>query len=130
MELKRDEIGKRLEEFAASRFVLLKDFSNAIGIASSNLKTHYFTGKSLPGSEMIAKLMSLGCNVHWLFYGEYQNPFKEITIEDKVKNLENKINDLENENAVLRNSIVQIYNILKSAKKRRNSKKVVEVPVE
>lgn len=130
MELIREEIGKRLEEFAASRFVLLKDFSNAIGIASSNLKTHYFTGKSLPGSEMIAKLMSLGCNIHWLFYGVYPNIAKEMTIEYKVKNLENKINELENENKYLRSSIIQIHNILKTTKKRKIFKKNPEIIVE
>lgn len=116
MELNREEIGKRLEEFAYSRFSLLKQFSYEIGIASSNLKTHYFTGKSLPGTEMLAKLMSLGCDIHWLFYGEYKDKTKEVRIEHKVKKLESKVEDLEKENEILRNNLSQIKRILKNTK--------------
>lgn len=117
MELNREEIGKRLKEFASSRFILLKEFSYEIGVASSNLKTHYFSGKSLPGAEMIAKLMSLGCDIHWLFYGEYQDITKKESIEYKVKKLESKLMELEKENEILRNNLGQISAILKNTKK-------------
>jgi hypothetical protein len=121
MELNREEVGKRLEEFARSRFILLKDFAEAVGIASSNLKTHYFTGKNLPGSEMIAKLISLGCNIHWLYFGKYNNPVKEHVIENKVTKLKKEISNLKEENENLRNSLKQISSIIKSTKKQRPS---------
>jgi len=68
--IEREKIGERLESFCKNNFESQEAFAKKIGIASSNLRKFYFSGKSLPGSELLVKLSEIGCDIKWLLTGE------------------------------------------------------------
>lgn len=63
------ELGKRLKHFS-EEVGGVKKLAELLGISQPNLSGSYISGKSVPGGEMIAHLMELGCNIGWLFTGQ------------------------------------------------------------
>lgn len=73
MTAKKEEIGKRLRDFADKHYPSYVAFSKEIGISPADL-TKYFGGKNLLGAEYLAKLNDLGCDINWLLTGETMKP--------------------------------------------------------
>lgn len=63
--MNRLEVGNRLRGFLKEKYGKLAKGADALGMSPSGLQM-YLTGKRLPGSEMISKLKSLGCDTDWL----------------------------------------------------------------
>ncbi len=83
-------LGKRLKEFAKSNFNNLSDFSIALGISRENLY-RYFNDTVSPGSEILQKLATLGCDINWLLLG---TPNKNISAKSYIPIDKAEINEL------------------------------------
>lgn len=68
-ELDKKIIGERLKSFLNSKFPSIDKAGEALGTTGNTLRATYINGKSLPGAEMIYKLLLIGCDVQWLFDG-------------------------------------------------------------
>ncbi|MGE5402542.1 MAG: helix-turn-helix domain-containing protein, partial [Ignavibacteriales bacterium] len=77
------EVGKRLKLFAINYGGVTK-LAQALEISGPNLSGSYISGKSVPGGELIARLMELGCDIDWLLTGK-GNP-KTITTDNDLIN--------------------------------------------
>jgi transcriptional regulator with XRE-family HTH domain len=73
MTIKKEDVGKRLSEFAA-RFRSQSELARALGMKKHQQLYPYLKGQSLPGFEIIAKLRDLGCDPNWLIAGESGTP--------------------------------------------------------
>ncbi|MFC2084941.1 XRE family transcriptional regulator [Bacteroidota bacterium] len=62
------EIGKRLREFIKKKYSTIAEFAEAMD-RDKTFFTPYFSGKSIPGGEILAKLRDLGCDINWLLTG-------------------------------------------------------------
>lgn len=83
-------IGNRLKEFCDKKFDGVKEFSEAIGMKTRNQIYDYFNGKYLLGSEYLAKIVELGCDINWLLTGrQFEDLYisKPTTISIKKPNL-------------------------------------------
>ena len=69
MTVKKEDVGKRLSEFAA-RFPSQSELARALGMKKHQQLYPYLKGQSLPGFEIIARLRELGCDPNWLIAGE------------------------------------------------------------
>ena len=107
-EIDKIAVGRRLEEWFFKTFKNLKEGSDAMGIASSNLKTQYFSGKSLPGAEIIGKLLKLKCDIYWLLFGEI---IYTTTAGEELANTE-FILFLQDENEKLKKQLADIQKII------------------
>ncbi|HPN38955.1 MAG TPA: S24 family peptidase [Melioribacteraceae bacterium] len=76
-------IGKRLKQFAENNFSSHTEFAKAIEIGRVNLY-RYFNDTVLPGSEILQKLASMGCDLNWLLTGEFKVNSINKKIEDTV----------------------------------------------
>ncbi len=97
--------GNRLREFGANNFSKVKDFAEALGMSPSSLQSSYFSGRSLPGAPMLAKLSLMGCDLQWLLLG------KEADIIEN-RNI-NMISTLKKENERLIIKLEEIMRIIK-----------------
>jgi len=64
-----EEVGKRMKEFLKEKFVMIKIGAEKLGVLDQSLQV-YFTGRSLPGGEMLRKLANQGADVHYILTGE------------------------------------------------------------
>jgi SOS-response transcriptional repressor LexA len=69
MSLNGKEVGSRLREFGESNFKSLSKLAERLGMKPQSLQK-YLNGTSIPGGEIIARLIDLGCDINWLFYGD------------------------------------------------------------
>lgn len=67
--IEKQAIGDRLRKFAEENFKHHADLAKALEMKPQSLQS-YFNGKSVPGGELLSKLIDLGCNVHWLLHGD------------------------------------------------------------
>lgn len=65
--LKR-EVGDRIREFAENKFKTVKALAEAMGISQQNLN-QYVNGKSMPGVNMLKKLVELGADLTYILTG-------------------------------------------------------------
>lgn len=84
MSAKKEEVAKRLKEFAG-RFKSMAELARAMGLANSQQLYVYLNGQSLPGFELLAKLRELGCDPNWLIAGESSAFLLPATIEAKIE---------------------------------------------
>jgi transcriptional regulator with XRE-family HTH domain len=72
-------ISGRLRRFGKERFGTMALFASELGISASALSSNYLSGRSIPGGEMMLKLLLLGCDINWLLLGvgRAPNPSKE-----------------------------------------------------
>jgi hypothetical protein len=95
--LKKEEIGARMREFAVANYPKLKDFAAAIDMSLSTLISTYFNGRSLPGAPLIAKLILLGCDIKWLLFGERSDKdYYNKQLEEQVLLLKEKLDNIYN----------------------------------
>jgi|GEM_PF-1569451 len=102
-----ETIGERLRIFA-NYIGNLSKLATLINMSPSSLDA-YLIGRSKPGTEILQRLLKLGCNINWLLSGEGEmlinnksSPGQDIeTIkaeyEEKISNLEKEISNLEKE---------------------------------
>lgn len=69
MELDKKEIANRLRLFAKARFGKIKGLAEALDMSPPSLQSAYLNGRSIPGPQMLSKLMEAGCNIKWLLWG-------------------------------------------------------------
>ncbi|MEI6846597.1 MAG: helix-turn-helix transcriptional regulator [Chlorobiaceae bacterium] len=62
-------IGDRLRLFALSKYNRISDFAESIGMGAPNAQA-YMRGARKPGSLVLRKIQSIGCNIDWLLTGE------------------------------------------------------------
>ena len=84
MTIKKEDVGKRLSEFAA-RFRSQSELARALGMKKHQQLYPYLKGQSLPGFEIIAKLRDLGCDPNWLIAGESGAPQPQKWEEGKLE---------------------------------------------
>lgn len=63
-------ISERFRQFITEHYITVKNAAEALGISSATLSSSYLNGKSVPGGELIAKLIQAGCDVDWLLTGK------------------------------------------------------------
>lgn len=68
--LDKKEIGLRLKQFLKGKFSSIDEAGIHLETTGNTLRTTYLNGKSLPGAELIYKLLLIGCDINWLFTGE------------------------------------------------------------
>jgi len=96
IELDKDQIGERLREFGVAKFGNVTGFAKAMGHTPSSFQAAYLSGRSLPGSPMIAHLLKLGCDIHWLYFGSPSPGNKvDLDLEAVTRNLLEKKSQLE-----------------------------------
>lgn len=107
MELDKEAIAKRLREFGNDNFPSIVAFASALGVGPATLKSSYLNGRSLPGSPMLHKLMELGLDIRWLFYGD------EGTGEiERILDLQHRIYTLEEDKRILEMKLNKLKNLL------------------
>jgi transcriptional regulator with XRE-family HTH domain len=67
--VQKDFIGDRLRAFVLSKHLSIKDFADFIGMDAGNVQK-YLNGKRKPGTPLLQRLKSDGCNLDWLLTGE------------------------------------------------------------
>lgn len=94
MTIKKEDVGKRLSEFA-TRFPSQSELARALGMKKHQQLYPYLKGQSLPGFEIIAKLRELGCDPNWLIAGESGAPqvpkWREEKLEYDSEKMKNEI---------------------------------------
>jgi transcriptional regulator with XRE-family HTH domain len=66
----KKEVARKLRAFGVQKYGTIKEFAAALGMNPVTLQSGYLNSRSLPGAGMLAKLMYLGCDIHWLLAGE------------------------------------------------------------
>lgn len=64
-----NSIGERIRAFALDKYGKINDFADALGMGAPNVQA-YMRGARKPGSSVLQKIQSLGCNLDWLLTGE------------------------------------------------------------
>lgn len=57
--------GEKLKKFGVNKFGSVNLFAEAIGMKAPGLYD-YFNDKSVPGGEILKKLLKMGCDINWL----------------------------------------------------------------
>ncbi len=83
-------VGQRLRTFLTERFVKLKIGSDKLGVSESHLQM-YLKGKRLPGSVLLSKLSSLGCDIEWLLLKKQEPSYADMTDFEIKLNMKDKI---------------------------------------
>lgn len=96
VEVDRVALGKRLKSFADTVGGVGK-LAELLGITQPNLSGSYISGKSVPGGELIARLMELGCDVQWLLTGSQSS----ITVsKNKIGNISDSVHNIGSGNQI------------------------------
>jgi hypothetical protein len=72
--LDKKKIGQRLKSFLYGNFKSLDEAARFLETTANSLRNSYFNGKSLPGADVLSKVMQKGCDLNWLLYGKYITP--------------------------------------------------------
>lgn len=80
----KQEIGKRLEDWALKRYKTLGEAAKAIGISKSQL-SQYIHGYYLPGNKIQDRLRDLGCDTILLMTGNTKEELDEKFIAMKKR---------------------------------------------
>jgi SOS-response transcriptional repressor LexA len=65
----KEEVGKRLKEFAERFFTSYSEFARKLETRPQHLN-NFFSGLTMPGAELLTKLSKIGLNINWLFTGD------------------------------------------------------------
>ena len=107
MGYKKELISRNLRKFAEENYVTNSDFAEALQIKPQSLHK-YLKGERIPGTEMIIKLINLGCDPSWLLTGK---SIKNTTARQNAILIE--FNRLKRENAELKSKIEAISKEMK-----------------
>lgn len=90
------ELGQRLKHFGDRKFKTKKEFADALGMQTPSLYK-YLNGEREPGTQILIKLLDLGCDINWLLTGTEDVLEKDFKYQDsEIKRLNMKVADLEN----------------------------------
>jgi phage repressor protein C with HTH and peptisase S24 domain len=64
-----DTIGHRIREFCAHKYLSVNDFAQSMGMDAGNVQA-YMRGARKPGTKVLSRLESLGCNSSWILTGK------------------------------------------------------------
>ena len=107
-------IGTRLRNFGDKNFPSLKEFAKALDVSPQHLQP-YLNDIYAPGTPLLIKLRSVGCDINWLLMGDIEGMVSEPEIEYGAKVSENeRIKQLEEENEILRSRITAISELSNS----------------
>lgn len=67
-------ISKRLRRFGKVKFGTMAAFAAELGMSPSALNASYLSGRSMPGGEIMLKLLLMGCDINWLLIGVGRAP--------------------------------------------------------
>ncbi len=83
-------VGGRLRQWGIGKYGSVKKFASVLGIVSEGLSP-YLNDKRIPGNKMQARLRNLGCDVHWLMFGDtkedVQKEWERLVAKEKEKQL-------------------------------------------
>ncbi len=114
-------IGKRLEKFAKEKFKSVAGLARAMGYPDARNLQPYIYDKNEPGSDILKKLISVGCDINWLLTGNENKPGDGCCnsyvqrlekIEKEIDKLKIHNYDLINENNEFKKKIEQLSNEL------------------
>jgi SOS-response transcriptional repressor LexA len=72
----KNSVGSRLREFADKMFVSYSDLANRLETRPQHLN-NFFSGQTMPGAELLARLSKLGLNINWLMTGMGEMLFED-----------------------------------------------------
>ena len=107
------KIGSKLRVFAENNFGSVSKLAELLGMKPPSFYK-YLNDESVPGGEILAKLVKLGCDVNWLLEDDDRSP-PEVEIVDRVK-------ELEEENRLLRDNISRICELTQAIDTRKKLK--------
>ncbi len=91
MPIDKIAFGQRLKEYAIEKHGNVAKFGREVwNMKSPSAVYQYVDGRSLPGAELIAKLLDDGCNFNWLCTGRTQEQQLDA-LEMKVTSLTRKL---------------------------------------
>jgi hypothetical protein len=68
-EIDKMAVAQRAKKWAEENYDQMIDLAAALKIKPQALQTRLFSGRSLPGAELLIKLFYLGCDIIWLLTG-------------------------------------------------------------
>ncbi|MGE5365641.1 MAG: helix-turn-helix domain-containing protein [Bacteroidota bacterium] len=80
MNIDKKSIGERLKKFGKEHYGSVSKFADALKMSQPSLSGNYLNGKSIPGGEMLAKLLALGCDIDWLLTGEKSHSQLSVSV--------------------------------------------------
>ena len=87
-------IGERIRLFAKRKFKTLKKLAEAMGISPQQLQ-QYISGKREPGSRILMRLLTLGCDINWLLGGREQaESYKIYKLESELRKLQQSMEQI------------------------------------
>ncbi len=103
MDINLDKVGvsERLKDFGIQKFGSISKFARELDASPSSFQGTYLSGRSLPGAPLLAKLLLLGCDLHWLFFG----------VKQENRSDDPELMELRNKNAILE---LKIKNVIKA----------------
>ncbi len=89
-------VGIRLKQFAKEKFGSVTELAEKLDMTQASLSGTYISGKSLPGAEIITKLILLGCDISWLLTGK-ENIIKDHYTSETYKEIDKRFERIEND---------------------------------
>ena len=86
--------GKRLKEFAVSKFKTIKSLGEELGIDPRNL-SNYTSGQREPRAKFLSILAEHGCDINWLLTGKKKKPESSLGQLEEFKELTQQITELQ-----------------------------------
>lgn len=101
-------VGERLRKFGENNFENLNVFARKLGIEPGNLHSAYLKGRSLPGADLLFKLLKLGCDIAWLLNPDTIET--DLPKEHKYTKEQSKliVKELENEKYELAEELIKL----------------------
>ena len=100
MNLNKKEVAQNLRMFGYKKFGTMKKFAEALDMNPSTLYSGYLNGRSLPGPQLLVKLIDLGCDINWLLTSR-GTPIQGETEKEHIHKLEEELNSLRISNSKL-----------------------------
>lgn len=75
--MNKTDIGKKLRAWLIQKFGSISEGARLLEISPNALSTNYFSGKSYPGGELLARLKEFGCDINWLLSDDFETSVSE-----------------------------------------------------
>lgn len=86
-------IGKRLKEFAKSRYGTVSAFAEACSMPQPQMSAYTSDAKS-PSVDVLLRFLQAGCNINWLLSGEGEMVYSSGYNQNKTSLTEDEIRQL------------------------------------
>ena len=129
MELDKKIVAKRIKKWANSNFSTLKEMAEKTGISYNALQSTYLNAKSLPGTNILAKLSKHGLDINWLLSEDAPIPstVNEQDIIYKVDQLKSELQTLRKRKERLNRIAVVLLKITTELKEDDKFKNIKDV---